>query len=101
MIADKGCAERGCPMHEVGDEGVEMVPASDELKQCVYEFFTTYLNRVEETDSGRLWNPVAVSCCRALMLEPLGNLLEKMRVLAGAETNPLTEVLREEEQHED
>jgi len=77
-------------------KAAEMVPANDELKQCVYEFFTTYLNRVEETDSGRLWNPVAVSCCRALMLEPLGNLLEKMRVLSGAEPNPLTQIGIEE-----
>jgi len=25
MIIDKACAERGCPMHEEGDEYVEMV----------------------------------------------------------------------------
>jgi hypothetical protein len=61
----------------------------DELKECVHEFFTKYLNHVEESDSGREFNPVTVGCCRALMLEPLNELLERMRVLSGADRNPL------------
>jgi len=61
----------------------------DELKECVHEFFTKYLNHVEESDSGREFNPVTIGCCRALMLEPLNELLERMRVLSGAEPNPL------------
>ena len=28
MLIDKACFERGCPMHENGDEYVEMVPIS-------------------------------------------------------------------------
>ena len=57
----------------------------DELKECVKELFEKYLNRREESDSGRMFAPIYVSCCRALMTEPLGELLEKMRVLSGAE----------------
>jgi hypothetical protein len=58
---------------------------SDELKQCVREFFERYLNRREESDSGRIFAPITVSCCRAMMLDPLNDLLERMRVLSGAE----------------
>jgi hypothetical protein len=57
----------------------------DELKECVKVFFEQYLNRREESDSGRMFAPIYVSCCRALMLQSLGELLEKMRVLSGAE----------------
>jgi hypothetical protein len=60
-----------------------------ELQPLVKEFFNKYLNRVEESDSGREFNPVTIGCCRALMLEPLNELLERMRVLSGAEPNPL------------
>ena len=58
---------------------------SDELKECVREFFEQYLNRREESDGGRMFAPIYVSCCRVMMTEPLGELLEKMRVLSGAE----------------
>ena len=64
--------------------------SADELKKCVHEFFTKYLNRVEESDSGKLFNPVTIGCCRALMLEPLNEVLFKMRVLSGADRNPLS-----------
>jgi hypothetical protein len=60
----------------------------DELKECVHEFFAKYLNHVEESDSGRLFNPVTIGCCRALMMGPLNQLLERMRVLSGAKPNP-------------
>jgi len=77
----------------------------DELKEAVHELFTTYLNRVEYSDSDRPFNPICISCCRAMMLEPLGELLEKIRILSGAEPNPLTFILSEpntykEEEHE-
>ena len=62
-----------------------------ELQACVKDFFNNYLNRVEESDSGRLFNPITIGCCRAMMVESLGLLLEKMRVLAEAEPNPLQE----------
>ena len=60
-----------------------------ELQQLVKEFFNTYLNRVEESDEGRLFNPVTISCCRVMMIEPLNELLRKMQELSGAEQYPL------------
>jgi|Laugrespbdmm15dd_1035085.scaffolds.fasta_scaffold37492_4 hypothetical protein len=57
---------------------------NDRLKECVKELFEKYLHRVEESDSGKLFYPIAVSCCRAHMVEPLGTLLEEMCKLSGA-----------------
>ena len=56
----------------------------EELRVCVKEFFEKYLNRTEESDGGREFSPITVSCCRALMLEPLNKLLERMAELSGA-----------------
>lgn len=61
----------------------------DELKLLVREFFEKYLNVVEESDSGKAFNPVGISCCRAHMSQPLDNLLHRMRILSGAKPNPL------------
>jgi hypothetical protein len=58
---------------------------NDELKECVKIFFEQYLNHREESDGGRMFAPIYVSCCRAMMIESLGELLEKMRILSGAE----------------
>ena len=60
----------------------------DELKECVREFFEKYLHKREESDSGRMFAPIYVSCCRSLMVQPLGELLTKMRILSGAEPEP-------------
>ena len=60
-----------------------------ELQKLVKEFFDKYLNYTEESDGGRLFNPVTISCCRVMMVEPLGELLQKMRLLSGAKQNPL------------
>ena len=54
------------------------------LEACVKEFFEKYLNRVEESDSGKEFSPVTISCCRAHMLEPLNNLLDRMAKLSNA-----------------
>ena len=56
-----------------------------ELQGLVKEFFERYLNLVEESDSGKEFNPITINCCRALMLEPLNNLLNRMAELSGAE----------------
>ena len=58
---------------------------TDELKDCVKEFFEQYLNRREESDSGKMFSPITIGCCRAMMIEPLNELMEKMRILSGAE----------------
>ena len=55
-----------------------------ELRVCVKEFFEKYLNHVEESDSGKMFNPIVVSCSRAMMTEPLNDLLAKMAELSGA-----------------
>jgi hypothetical protein len=56
-----------------------------ELEACVKSFFEDYLNIRECSDAGRMWAPIAISCARAMKLEPLGILIERMRVLSGAE----------------
>ncbi len=55
-----------------------------ELRECVKIFFDKYLNRVEESSGGKLFNPIIISCCRALMTEGLDELLAKMAELSGA-----------------
>ena len=55
-----------------------------ELEKVVKSFFEDYLDVVEESDSGRLFNPIYISCGRALKIEPLGELLLEMRRLSGA-----------------
>lgn len=65
------------------------------LEASVKSFFDDYLNKVEESDSGYLFHPVAVSCCRALKLKPLGELLDNMRKLSGASKDPLDGVYNE------
>jgi hypothetical protein len=59
------------------------VSEKDELKECVKEFFDSYLNHIEETDSGKKFRPIEITCCRALMLGPLDQLLTKMATLSG------------------
>tara|TARA_B110000259_G_scaffold168252_1_gene197164 strand:+ start:85 stop:369 length:285 start_codon:yes stop_codon:yes gene_type:complete len=73
--------------------------ADFELRLCVKEFFEKYLNRTEESDSGKMFNPIVVSCCRALMTEPLNNLLARMAELSGA--NPKEEYEENSSRHRD
>ena len=80
---DKDEALREAAMYEVQRLGQEM--ELEELRACVKEFFEKYLNRREESDSGRMFAPVQVSSVRVMLVQPLGELLEKMRVLSGAE----------------
>jgi hypothetical protein len=54
------------------------------LQECVKSFFEDYLNIREESDSGRMFAPITVSCCRAAQCVALADLLERMRVLSGA-----------------
>jgi len=61
----------------------------EELKEAVKELFENYLNVIEESDSGRLFHPTTISTCRALKIEPLSNLLDKLRELSGAEKDKL------------
>jgi 3'-phosphoadenosine 5'-phosphosulfate sulfotransferase (PAPS reductase)/FAD synthetase len=56
-----------------------------ELQILVKELFNAYLNKVEESEGGREFHPVTISCCRSLVVEPLNKLLDKMRELSGAD----------------
>ena len=55
-----------------------------ELQALVKSFFDDYLDVQEESDSGRVFNPIHISCVRAMKLEPLYKLLMRMRELSGA-----------------
>ena len=56
---------------------------AEELKQLVKSFFEDYLDYQEESDSGRVFNPIHISCTRTMMIEPLSELLISMRELSG------------------
>ena len=55
-----------------------------ELKSLVKSFFEDYLDYQEESDSGRVFNPIHISCTRVMMTKPLGELLSRMKELSGA-----------------
>jgi 3'-phosphoadenosine 5'-phosphosulfate sulfotransferase (PAPS reductase)/FAD synthetase len=55
---------------------------NDRLKECVKEFFT-YLDYQEESDSGVMFNPITISCCRVMKIKPLNKLLDEMKALSN------------------
>ena len=57
----------------------------EQLKALVKSFFEDYLNLREESEGGRMFSPIHVSCSRALKLKPLSELVARMRELSGAE----------------
>ena len=57
---------------------------AEELQILVKSFFDDYLDVQEESDRGRVINPIHISCERAMKLEPLYKLLMRMRELSGA-----------------
>ena len=52
------------------------------LKEAVKEFFA-YLDIEEESDGGRIFHPITVSCCRVMLHERLNSCLIKMKELAN------------------
>ena len=54
------------------------------LEQLVKTFFDKYLNRIEESEGGRMFYPIYISNCRAATIVPLNNLLDEMSKLSGA-----------------
>ena len=60
----------------------ELAQQHQELKIAVNKLFTEFLDVVEESDSGKEFHPIYISCCRALKLEPLNNLLKKLKELS-------------------
>ena len=63
----------------------EAVEQQDELKELVRRFFDDYLNTWERRQDGSIYRPISIGCSRVLKMEPLGELLEKMRVLSEAQ----------------
>jgi hypothetical protein len=55
-----------------------------ELKATVRSFFQDFIDIREESDSGRVFAPITISSCRCMMIEPLAEVLAKMRKLSGA-----------------
>ena len=55
-----------------------------ELQSLVKSFFEDYLDYQEESDSGRVFNPIFISCARVMKVKPLDELLDRMKELSGA-----------------
>jgi hypothetical protein len=62
----------------------EVEAENAELKATVRSFFEDFIDLREESDSGRVFAPVTISSCRCMMIEPLAEVLAKMRTLSGA-----------------
>ena len=62
----------------------ELEAENAELKATVRSFFEDFIDIREESDSGRVFAPITISSCRCMMIEPLANVLAKMRTLSGA-----------------
>jgi hypothetical protein len=67
------------------DDAKNMLRQQAELQTLVKSFFEDYLNYQEESDSGRVFNPIHISCTRVAMIEPLAELLMRMKELSGVE----------------
>jgi hypothetical protein len=65
------------------DDLVPLYTHPMELQTLVKSFFEDYLDYQEESDGGRVFNPIHVSCTRVMMIEPLAKLLIRMRELSG------------------
>lgn len=50
-----------------------------ELQSLVKLFFDDYLDYQEESDSGRVFSPIHISCTRVAMIEPFADLLDRMK----------------------
>lgn len=71
--------------HETGtDNPIDFPSVEDELKATVRSFFEDFIDIREESDSGRVFAPITISSCRCMMIEPLADVLAKMRTLSGA-----------------
>jgi hypothetical protein len=53
---------------------------NERMSRLISEFFRM-LDTVEESESGREFHPVTISCCRSMMIEPLNAILKEMKEL--------------------
>jgi hypothetical protein len=77
--------ENGSPygQYETAKQAATMLRKQAELQTLVKSFFEDYLNYQEESDSGRVFNPIHISCTRVAMIEPFADLLDRMKELSG------------------
>lgn len=61
---------------------ITKAPTDEQLKALVKRFFQI-LDTKEESDSGREFSPVYISCCRVVLGQELNEILEKMKKLAN------------------
>ena len=79
--------DRECAIYATGYwNGIDYKKQHDELQTLVKSFFEDYLDYQEESDSGRVFNPIHISCARVMKVEPLDELLNRMKELSGAKT---------------
>ncbi len=57
------------------------------LADLVKEFFS-YLDYVEESESGREFHPITIGSCRVLMTQPLNMCMERLREAAEGDEAP-------------
>jgi len=76
-------AVEGAGDNSFNDQASRMLRQQAELQTLVKSFFEDYLNYQEETDEGRVFNPIHISCTRVMMIEPLAKLLMRMKELSG------------------
>lgn len=55
------------------------------LRSLVKELFR-YLDYQEESDGGRLFHPVTISCCRVLMMPAIDELLAELKTIVKEPT---------------
>ena len=81
-----GVCRKCFPLPEFKESEREMSPADElqELKALVKSFFEDYLDYQEESDSGRVFNPIHINCARVMMIKSLDELLNHMKELSGA-----------------
>lgn len=72
---------------------LEYAEKTNELRNLVKSFFDDYLSVTEESDSGRIFNPIHISCVRAMKLKPLSDLLDRMMELSGAKREDECKIL--------
>jgi 3'-phosphoadenosine 5'-phosphosulfate sulfotransferase (PAPS reductase)/FAD synthetase len=69
-------------------EVIELYIKDETRVQSRLQQFFEMLDTVEESDSGREFHPVNVSCCRAMMIEPLNEVLTELKNYAYDERHP-------------
>jgi len=72
---------------------LEYANKTNELRSLVKSFFDDYLGIREESDSGRIFSPIYVSCCRAMKIESLSKLMDRMMELSGAKREEECKIL--------